>query len=69
MLIAGAPAGSTAQNVYVATSPDLVTWTFQAQPILAATDHALGALSLSRATGLVSATALWVWYGFQYDPN
>ena len=67
MLIAGAPAGASHDNVYAATSADLQTWTLDPTPLLDAT--ALGALTLGRATGVVSGSSLWIWYALEYDPN
>lgn len=69
MLIAGQPAGATHDNVYAATSTDLQTWTLDPTPLLDATDPALGALTLGRASGVVSGASLWIWYALAYNPN
>jgi len=54
------------QNLYIATSPDLETWTFEPTPLLSYDDASLGVASLYRATGLVSGDALVVWYSMKY---
>lgn len=71
-LVAGPTGGyamliSDAHDVYAATSPDLKAWTFNPTPLLTA--GALRALTLGRASGVVSGDDLWIWYGLSYDPN
>jgi hypothetical protein len=67
MLISGFDTAFVHQNLYLATSPDLVTWTFQPTPLLAYDDPELEVASLYRSTGLVSGNTLVVWYSMQYD--
>ena len=52
------------QDLYLATSRDLVTWTFAPEPLLRHGD--LGVTSLYRSTGVVSGDRLIVWYAMQY---
>jgi len=66
MLISGFDTGFKHQNLYLATSPDLVTWTLRPEPLLAFSDPALGVESLYRSTGLVEHGTLVVWYSMQY---
>lgn len=66
MLISGFDTVFTAQNLYLATSPDLVTWTLRARPLLDHADPMLGVESLYRSTGLVEHGTLIVWYSMQY---
>lgn len=60
------------QDLYLATSPDLVTWTLRPQPLLDHSDPALGAdlgvESLYRSTGVVEHGTLVVWYAMQSRP-
>jgi hypothetical protein len=65
MLISGYDASFEHQNLYLATSPDLATWTLRPQPLLAYTDPSLGATSLYRSTGVVDHGTLIVWYAMQ----
>jgi hypothetical protein len=67
MLISGFDEAFEHQNLYLATSPDLVTWTFQPSPLLAHTDPELDVASLYRSTGLVSGNTLVVWYSMQHE--
>jgi hypothetical protein len=53
------------QDLYLATSPDLVTWTLRPEPLLAWRDPALGVTSLYRSTGVVEHGSLVVWYAMQ----
>ena len=58
------------QDLYLATSTDLATWTLRPQPLLAWRDPALGVVSLYRATGVVEHGTLVVWYAMQTrDPD
>jgi len=66
MLISGFDAAFKHQNLYLATSPDLVTWTLRPEPLLAFGDPALGVESLYRSTGVVEHGTLVVWYSMQY---
>jgi hypothetical protein len=66
MLISGYPDKFTHQNLYLATSPDLVTWTLRPEPLLAHDDPSLAVESLYRSTGLVLGDQLVVWYSMQY---
>lgn len=54
------------QNLYLATSPDLVTWTLRPAPLLSWKDPALGLDTLYRSTGIVEHGTLVVWYAMQY---
>jgi len=56
------------QDLYIATSPDLTTWTLRREPLLAWRDPTLGVETLYRSTGLVDHGALIVWYAMQYRP-
>ena len=67
MLISGFDAEFVHQNLYLATSPDLITWTFQPTPLLAYADPELEVASLYRSTGLVSGNTLVVWYSMQHE--
>lgn len=67
MLISGFDAAFEHQDLYLATSPDLATWTFQPSPLLAYTDPDLDVASLYRSTGLVSGNTLVVWYSMQHE--
>jgi hypothetical protein len=67
MLISGFDAEFAHQNLYLATSPDLVTWTFRPAPLLAHTDPELDVATLYRSTGLVSGNTLVVWYSMQHE--
>jgi hypothetical protein len=65
MLISGYDTAFAHQSLYLATSPDLVTWTLRPTPLLTYTDPALGAESLYRSTGVVDHGSLIVWYAMQ----
>jgi len=67
MLISGFDVEFRHQDLYLATSPDLLTWTFQPTPLLDHTDPRLGVVTLYRSTGVVSGNTLVVWYSMQYD--
>lgn len=67
MLISGYDTVFEHQNLYLATSRDLVTWTFRPEPLLDYTDPSLDVVSLYRSTGLVAGGTLAVWYSMQYD--
>ena len=56
------------QDLYLATSSDLVTWTLRPEPLLAFDDPALGVETLYRSTGAVIGDELVVWYSMQYAP-
>lgn len=56
------------QDLYLATSPDPVTWTLRPQPLLDHRDPALGVESLYRSTGVVEHGTLVVWYAMQAHP-
>lgn len=56
------------QDLYLATSPDLVTWTLRPQPLLDHRDPALGVESLYRSTGVIEHGTLVVWYAMQTRP-
>jgi hypothetical protein len=53
------------QDLYLATSPDLVHWTLRPRPLLDHADPALGVESLYRSTGVVEHGTLVVWYAMQ----
>jgi hypothetical protein len=63
LLISGFEDTRFAQNVYLATSPDLVTWTLRPQPLLSHTE--LDVDSMYRSTGVVESGTLVVWYGMR----
>jgi hypothetical protein len=65
LLISGYDTQFVYQNLYLATSPDLATWTLRPQPLLAYSDPALGATSLYRSSGVVDHGTLIVWYAMQ----
>jgi hypothetical protein len=65
LLISGYPEQFAHQNLYLATSPDLVTWTLRPEPLLDYRDPALGVESLYRSTGVVEHGTLVVWYAMQ----
>jgi hypothetical protein len=67
MLISGFEHEFRHQDLYLATSPDLVTWTFRPTPLLDHTDPDLGVSSLYRSTGVISGNTLVVWYSMQHD--
>jgi len=69
MLLSGFDTVFEHQNLYLATSPDLVTWTLRSEPILAYDDPSLGLSTLYRSTGIVAGGKLAVWYSFQYDDS
>lgn len=66
LLISGFDDRFQHQNLYLATSPDLVTWTLRREPLLACADPALQVETLYRSTGVVDHGALVVWYAMQY---
>jgi hypothetical protein len=66
LLISGYDTAFVHQDLYLATSPDLVTWTLRPAPLLAHGDPALGVESLYRSTGVVEHGSLIVWYAMQY---
>ncbi|HMG53329.1 MAG TPA: hypothetical protein VK601_07600 [Kofleriaceae bacterium] len=66
LLISGYDTAFEHQDLYLATSPDLVTWTLRPAPLLAHRDPALGVASLYRSTGVVEHGSLIVWYAMQY---
>jgi hypothetical protein len=66
LLISGYDDKFQHQNLYLATSPDLVTWTLRAQPLLSWKDPALGVDTLYRSTGVVEHGSLVVWYAMSY---
>jgi hypothetical protein len=68
MLISGYDEAFVHQDLYLATSPDLASWTLAPAPLLAHTDAALDVESLYRSTGVVSGDTLVVWYSMQYAP-
>jgi hypothetical protein len=72
LLISGYADQFEHQDLYLATSPDLVTWTLRPQPLLDHRDPALGATlgveSLYRSTGVVEHGTLVVWYAMQTRP-
>lgn len=68
MLISGYDAAFAHQNLYLATSPDLVSWSFHPTPLLDHTDPALDVSTLYRSTGAVSGDTLVVWYSMRYQP-
>ncbi len=68
MLLSGYDVAFSHQNLYLATSPDLVAWTFDPTPLLDHTDPALDVATLYRSTGAVSGDTLVVWYSMQYQP-
>jgi len=61
LLISGYDDKFQHQNLYLATSLDLVTWTLRSEPLLSWRDPALGVETLYRSTG-----SLVVWYAMQY---
>lgn len=63
LLIAGFETTRFAQNLYLATSTDLVNWTLRPKPLI--TYAEVGADSLYRATGAVESGTLLVWYGLR----
>ena len=66
MLINGYDTDFSYQDLFLATSRDLVTWTFHPEPLLAYDDPALDVESLYRSTGFVAGDRLVVWYSHQY---
>ena len=68
LLISGFRDDFTHQDLYLATSHDLVTWTLREEPLLAFDDPALGVETLYRSTGAVIGGELVVWYSMQYAP-
>jgi hypothetical protein len=65
LLISAYPERFEHQDLYLATSPDLVHWTLRPQPLLDHKDPALGVESLYRSTGVVEHGTLVVWYAMQ----
>ncbi|MBA3458908.1 MAG: hypothetical protein H0T46_03035 [Deltaproteobacteria bacterium] len=68
MLISGYAEDFTRQDLYIATSNDLETWTLRETPLLTHLDPALGVETLYRATGVDRGPDLVVWYSMQYAP-
>jgi hypothetical protein len=68
LLISGYTDAFEHQDLYLATSPDLATWTLRPQPLLDHRDPALGVESLYRSTGVVEHGTLVVWYAMQIRP-
>lgn len=68
LLISGYVEQFEHQDLYLATSPDLVHWTLRPQPLLDHGDPALGVESLYRSTGVVEHGTLVVWYAMQTRP-
>jgi hypothetical protein len=66
LLISGFVGKFKPQDLYIATSKDLETWTFDPVPLLAHTDRTLGATTMYRSTGVVAGSSLVVWYSMQY---
>lgn len=66
MLFSGFDEDFGKQNVYLATSPDLVSWTFRPEPLLSHRDPTLHVETLYRSTGIVSGNRLVVWYSMTY---
>jgi hypothetical protein len=66
LLISGYDDKFQHQNLYLATSTDLVSWTLRPQPLLSWQDPALGVDTLYRSTGVVEHGTLVVWYAMQY---
>ena len=66
MLISGYREKFTEQDLFLATSSDLVSWTFHPEPLLDHTDPSLEVTTLYRSTGVVSGGSLVVWYSMQY---
>ena len=67
LLISGWDVEFGHQNLYLATSPDLVTWTFRPEPLLAWTDPKLDVETLYRSTGVLAGDRLVVWYAMQHQ--
>jgi len=65
LLISGYDEQFEHQDLYLATSPDLATWTLRREPLLGYRDPALGATTLYRSTGVVEHGSLVVWYAMQ----
>jgi len=68
LLISGFRDDFEHQDLYLATSSDLMQWTLRDQPLLAFDDPALGVETLYRSTGAVIGDELVVWYSMQYAP-
>jgi hypothetical protein len=68
LLISGFRDDFEHQDLYLATSSDLVRWTLREEPLLAFDDPALGVETLYRSTGAVIGDELVVWYSSQYLP-
>ena len=66
MLVNGYRDDFERQDLYLATSPDLVTWTFRPEPLLAWDDPSLDVTTLYRASGIVAGDRLIIWYSHQY---
>ncbi len=54
------------QDLFLAISPDLQTWTFHREPLLAHDEPDLDLYGLYRSTGFVAGDRLVVWYSHQY---
>ena len=68
LLISGYVGDFNHQDLYLATSPDLVHWTLRPTPLLDHADPALAVESLYRSTAVVDHGTLIVWYAMQYRP-
>jgi hypothetical protein len=69
MLISGYTDDFEHQDLYIATSDDLETWTLRTTPLLQHLDPALGDVAtLYRSTGADLGSELVVWYSMQYQP-
>ena len=66
MLISGLDEEFGKQYVYLATSPDLASWTLRPKPLLSHRDPTLHVETLYRSTGIVSGNRLVVWYSMTY---
>jgi hypothetical protein len=65
LLISGYETEFSHQNVYLATSMDLVTWKLRPEPLLDHGDATLGAASMYRSSGVIDHGSLIVWYSMQ----
>jgi hypothetical protein len=66
MLISGFDEEFARQSVYLATSPDLASWTLRPEPLLSPRDPTLDVETLYRSTGIVSGNRLMVWYSMAH---
>jgi predicted GH43/DUF377 family glycosyl hydrolase len=51
-------------NLYLATSTDLVNWTYKTKPIILPGKQTLDSTRIYRSTGLVLGKDLWVWFSY-----